>query len=191
MELNNEFRECTLHEVGMIARRRNSINKNRYGKKYEDLIGLTDIYVTTEGLIYDDKTLRPIKMYETPDGYLIVSIGGKTFFVHRIVALAFCDNIFVTDKVVCHKNKDRKDNRSINLLWTDRSYIAERRVDFSKPNRGRRITAIRGSFIKTYDDAGKIEKELGVQRGNIYKVCKGLRKTAGGYKFKYADKNKR
>ncbi len=39
---------------------------------------------------------------------------------------------------------------------------------------------------KVYPSAADAEKELGVRSFNIYDVCKGKRKTCGGYTWKYA-----
>lgn len=42
-----------------------------------------------------------------------------------------------------------------------------------------------GNFIKTWDSISNIEKELNLKETHISRVCKGKRKTTGGYVFKY------
>ena len=44
---------------------------------------------------------------------------------------------------------------------------------------------INGNFIKTWESISNIEKELGILGTHISRVCKGKRKTTGGYIFKY------
>ncbi len=46
---------------------------------------------------------------------------------------------------------------------------------------------LQGNFIKKYPSTAEIERTLGIQSISISKCCRGLQKTAGGYKWKYAD----
>lgn len=49
-------------------------------------------------------------------GYPQVCLGRKTYFVHSLVAYAFCPG-YATGLVVNHKNGDKTDNRAENLEW--------------------------------------------------------------------------
>ena len=178
----------SLHDIGMYVARMNKLYPNRYRKSYEELIGLKHIVVTIDGEVFDiEKGM--LNTSQTQDGYLMVNINQKTYLIHRLVALAFCVNYDKNNKVVCHRNKVRTDNRACNLMWTNNSYIANRRDNFNKNknniNRPIKAIDIEGN-VNYYENANKIMKELGIPRGNIYKVCKGERLTAGGYKFSYA-----
>lgn len=181
----------TLHEIGEYAKRVNSIYPNTFRKSYENLIGIKHIVVTIDGKIFNIEK-GVLKTGKTQDGYLTVNINQTPFLVHRLVAMAFCINYNKrTNKVVCHKNKIRTDNRVTNLMWTNNSYIANRRENFNKnkENIKRPIKAIdENGESKIYPNANVAMKELGIPRGNIYKVCKGKRLTAGGYKFSYVEK---
>ena len=42
-----------------------------------------------------------------------------------------------------------------------------------------------GEIIKVWKSIISIEKELGINKQNICSACKGKRKTAGGFKWKY------
>ncbi|MGL5717659.1 MAG: HNH endonuclease, partial [Paraclostridium sp.] len=179
----------SLHDIGKQAMRINSIYPRTFGKRYEDLFGLSHIIITIEGIIYDiEKGVIPTS--QTQDGYLQVNIQGANYLVHRLVAMAFCINYNKKNKIVCHKNKDRADNRAVNLMWTNSSYIANRRVDGyhkKRENIKRPIKSIsEDGEVQVFTNANYAMKALGVQRGNIYKVCKGERRTAGGYSFSYA-----
>jgi hypothetical protein len=42
-----------------------------------------------------------------------------------------------------------------------------------------------GTFVKEFNSAKEAGKELGIQRSHIGSVCKGYRKTAGGFKWQF------
>lgn len=44
---------------------------------------------------------------------------------------------------------------------------------------------LNGNFIKTWESISSIEKELNIKGTHISRVCRGKRKTTGGYVFKY------
>ena len=46
---------------------------------------------------------------------------------------------------------------------------------------------LKGNLIKIHESMGKAAREVGINSGGIHYCCKGRSKTAGGYKWKYAD----
>lgn len=48
--------------------------------------------------------------------------------------------------------------------------------------------SLQGEFIKEWDSAAQAGRETGITDTNIGRVCRGERKTAGGYKWEYKDK---
>ena len=44
-----------------------------------------------------------------------------------------------------------------------------------------------GNFIKVWDYVKQITNELGIDNSSVIKVCRGKLKSAGGYRWKYAD----
>lgn len=46
-----------------------------------------------------------------------------------------------------------------------------------------------GNLIRIYDYITQVEEELGINHSSIIKCCKGKRKSAGGFVWKYAEEN--
>lgn len=46
---------------------------------------------------------------------------------------------------------------------------------------------LNGNYIKTWESISSIEKELNIKGTHISRVCRGKRKTTGGYVFKYHE----
>lgn len=62
----------------------------------------------------------------TGDGYMAVNLGGKKHYVHRLIAEAFLPNP-EGKPTVDHWNRNRSDNRVVNLHFATESEQAENR----------------------------------------------------------------
>jgi hypothetical protein len=126
-------------------------------------------------------------------GYNRVTLckDGKTkkFFVHRLVAQHFLPNPNNLPQVN-HKDENKSNNRVDNLEWC----TAKENCNYGKRNekilhkRCKQIVQISKLLnkINFYNSAKDAEKQTGVQHQDIAKCCKGKRKTAGGFIWKYA-----
>lgn len=154
--------------------------------EYEELRDYWYITITSSGDLYNTKTKKYLKKSVDNQGYVRVRIGNKSYLVHRLVALVYVTRLNPSSKLVCHKNKNRRDNRAINLMWTDNNFINIRRKHFNTPNKGKRIVALKnGKPIKVFMNGGQAEKQLKVNRSEVYRCCKGERNSTGGYGFMY------
>ena len=139
---------------------------------------------------------RILKPNKVSHGYLQVQLHqdgkAKNYYVHRLVAAAFCDNPHGF-KEVNHIDEDKTNNCADNLEFCSKSYnnnygtrnkrIAEKR---SKP-----VIAIdkRTGLILEFLSALEAEKETGINNGNIIKCCKGKLNSCGGFYWMYKNNN--
>lgn len=90
---------------------------------WKDVAGYEGHYkVSSLGNVLSVRTNNLRKFNTVGAGYLQVSLcldGVKTnFYVHRLVANAFCDNPLSLTQVN-HKNGTKADNNNLNLEWCD------------------------------------------------------------------------
>lgn len=139
-------------------------------------------------------SFRLLKPILKSTGYYVVSLGGKQAMVHRLVALAFCDNPN-NDNVVDHINSISTDNRAENLRWT--TVVGNVQNPISHKKRMQRVMEtvpkkcvqmdLEGNIIKVWNSLKEASEALGLSKGNLTTTCKGRYKTCGGYKWSYYD----
>ena len=118
--------------------------------------------------------------------------GVKVFSVHRLVAKAFIEN--PNDyKEVNHIDGNKINNCSINLEWCSRSQNEKHAylTGLAKSTKRKKINQydLNGNFIKEWDCIRLAEKELRISQSNIIYVCKGKRKSAGNFIWRYVNDN--
>lgn len=67
---------------------------------------------------------KPVKQHINPDGYHTVSLVNaifmrQSFYVHRLVGVTFCKNIFGWD-TIDHIDNNKSNNNASNLRWVSR-----------------------------------------------------------------------
>lgn len=114
-------------------------------------------------------------------GYLhVVLWKNKTkhnYSVHRLVLIAF---IGKSNLVINHKDENTSNNRLENLEYCTQQYNAE----YSNAKPVQQYT-IDGIFIKEWKSIISVINELNIR--NISQACRGIRKSAGGYIWKYKE----
>lgn len=128
-------------------------------------------------------------------GYYIVSLSkkGKTTkkYIHRLIAEAFIPN---PNNYPCinHKNENKLDNRIANLEWCTDSY----NINYGTRNTKARISKSRpilqydlqGNFIKEWFGIKNASENLNIDKSNIGECCRNKRKTAGGYIWRFKER---
>lgn len=157
---------------------------------WKNVSGYEDYYeVSNRGIIRNKITGKVLKPTLKKNGYLSVDlayIGVKTITVHRIVATAFIDN---PNRFSCvnHKDENKLNNCADNLEWCSQKY----NVNFGYGATVRNSPVMQfdsdGNFIKLWTSMKEAAESLGIKYQSISRVCRGERKTSGGYKWEYVE----
>lgn len=156
-----------------------------------------------DGQIREIDTKKLVSQWLDKDQYLIATLSGKLYRVHRLIALTFISN---PDNlpVVNHKNFNKSDNHIANLEWvtysenTLHSYTGNHR-DKSIKEWVKKVQPAAAEASKTkvaqydlqenllhvFNSQREASEKTGTCRSSITRCVKGYRKTAGGYKWKY------
>lgn len=166
-------------------------------KDYEGLYQVSNL-----GRVKSLITNKILKSGTVNGGYRFVRLYkdgvSKYYLVHRLVAQAFVYNPDpIKNNEVEHLNTIRDDNRAVNLEWVDHikncnNPLTKKHLSgkFGKEhNRSIPINQLNliGEFIKEWECAIQVERELGINHSNISLCCNGKRKSAGGYVWKYKN----
>ena len=148
-------------------------------------------------------TTRNITLKPHKNGYrqVLLAKNGKRkmFTVHRLVAMVFIPN---PDGLphVNHIDENKANNIAANLEWCSPSYNVkysihrhpERRHGTVQPAwryGGRMITQFdsNGNLIKIWEGTPELIRDTTWGVSNIVACCSGKRKTAYGFKWRFAD----
>ena len=156
-------------------------------KNYE-----TRYLISNKGRVYSIIKSIILKPKIERNYYRVQLFNGKMykhFFIHRLVATNFIPNRnnFLE---VNHKDENKLHNCVDNLEWCTKKYNINygTAIYRSANNRGKKIIQLdkNNNFINSYNSLMDAERITGISNGNINACCKGKRKTAGGYIWKYS-----
>ena len=154
-------------------------------KGYEKMYQVSNLGNVRRLVGFRCRNERIIKPLNKPNGYLKVQLhyNGRTrdVYIHRLVAEAFIPNPNNYTEVN-HIDEDKTNNRFSNLEWCDRQYNAE----YSLAKTVNQYSKY-GVFIKQWKSIVDVSRELSIKASSICQCCRGKYKSAGGYKWYYAD----
>jgi len=108
--------------------------------------------------------------------------------IHRIVAFAFIPN---PNNYPCinHKDENRINNNVDNLEWCTAKYNINYGTGLQKRAAAHSVPVnqfgLDGSFICSYPSMHIAYRSTGISPSKICNACKGIRRKAGGYIWKY------
>ena len=128
--------------------------------------------------------------------YLVVSLykdnkttpKGKKIAVHQLMCIQFLEKPEGKNIVVNHKDGNKQNNILSNLEWTTQQDNIKHswRMGFSSSKTIQKTVhqySMSGEYIATFKSLHEAEKYTKTAYTNISKCIKGLRKSAGGYKW--------
>lgn len=155
----------------------------------KDIKGYEGLYAITEdGEVYSYRRERFLKPQKRADGYLQVALCNGTSIkqklIHRLVAEAFLENPNGLPQIN-HLDEDKSNNSIANLEWCDARY----NVNYGTRNERVRLSKNKPVLCletgRIFNSGVDAKRQTGVDQSNICGCCKGRRKTAGGYHWRY------
>lgn len=186
--MSTEYKFLTLNVTQNIS----PINIRERWKSLGSL-GFPNYQISTQGRIINRKTLRFLEGSVKKDGYRRVNLSekgiGKVFLIHRLVAMAFIPIADPDKFTIDHIDRNRDNNILSNLRWANAKDQAANRVATDRRGLRRPVYqfSLDGKFITKWDKPSDIEEIHISSVSKVFSVCKGNRKTAGGFIWKYAD----
>ena len=161
---------------------------NNMEEIWKDILEYEGLYQASNlGNVRNKKTKKELyKNSNKINDYLFVNLGRKNKkYIHRLVYETFV-GFQNTKNIINHKNSNKKDNRIENLEECDYSY----NLKYAYYNGERKLKPVNQytldmNFIAKYITVKQANEITGVSRSGICNCCKGKRKTAGGYIWKY------
>lgn len=158
-------------------------------KDYEGVYEINEL-----GEVRRVETGRILKGYIGSDGYprvsLTVNCETKPFLLHRLIAIAFIPN---PNNYPCinHKDENKSNNSLDNLEWCTYRYNLNYGTHNARANETRKKPILQysktGEFIREWKSVTDLNLETGIDMGHVTACCRGKRKTAGGYCWKYKN----
>lgn len=155
---------------------------------------LCELYISDCGLIRDFEKNIDYKHFESNYDRIVLPLknGKRKFFsIHRLIALTFIENNDPTKSQVNHKDENKLNNHVSNLEWVSPKDNVKHSLD-NNLSKGRSVK-VRCIDKKTKNIVGVFEnillasKATGANDRHISDVCRGTRKTCGGYIWEYVN----
>lgn len=164
-----------------------------FTEEWRQIRGFPDHFISNTGLVFSKISNRVLKSKIDRYGYEAISLSrlGKTkhFTIHRLVAKAFIPN---PDNLptVNHKDENKLNNNVYNLEWStvkDNDNFGTRNIRMANSKKKSPIAQydMTGKIVTIYPGIKDAQIITGINRNCIREVCKGTRKSAGGYKWSY------
>lgn len=151
-------------------------------------------HIREDGVIINTNTGKELKVFIDPRGYKQVTIKGKTYKIHRLLAVAFIPNP-ENYPIINHKDGNKLNNDLDNLEWCTYSYntrhgfsiglydkvILSNKLDNKHKKKVLQIKD--GKPIKEFDSMTEAAIAVDGIRSGISGCVRGKYKTYMGYEW--------
>lgn len=150
------------------------------------------------GTCYNHDTKTFVGYIDKSNGYEYVSLTNGKYKYHRRLHILMAEYFIPHPEnkpTVHHMNHDRSDNRVANLAWAtyeeqrDSHWKVGNRMQLDLLHEAKRkpIRVFSDGFSHDYDSISEASRALNINSGNLTRVLKGQRKSAGGYQAEYLE----
>ena len=178
-------------------------------EQWKDIFGYEELYQISnfgrvKSLNYNHtKKEQIMKLHKGKGGYLRVDLCKdgkvKNYQIHRLVGNAFIPNEDLFKTEINHIDENKENNNVNNLEWTDHitnmqygtrnKRIAKSNTNNPKFSKPVNQFSLDGKFIRSFPSMHEIQREFGYDSRYIGKCCKGKRRQAYNYIWKYIEEN--
>lgn len=149
--------------------------------------------VSNQGRVWSVKSQKYLKPWLNSNGYWAVQLMApngkrKDELVHRLVALAFIENPNNLPQVN-HKDENKQNCNADNLEWCDAKYNLNYGTRSLRASQSNSIPVYCVELDRVFNSITEAQEILHLDKSNIVAVCKGKRKTCGGYHWQYWEEN--
>lgn len=166
--------------------------------EFRPVAGYEEYYeISADGALFSKITNRFRRQVVNPQtGYAMAVLVSpatgehKAEAIHRLVASTWIPNPNGY-RCINHKNENKLDNHASNLEWCTHQYnntYHDKHLKCAKYVE--MIDLNTGRTINVYRSAHEAERQTGITFKNISAVCRGTRKSAGGYGWKFQKEDK-
>lgn len=151
----------------------------------KDLKGYEGLYaVTSCGKIWSYISQKFLATYFA-NGYEYTTLKDNTHIkISRAVAEAYVPNPNSLQQVN-HKDEIKEHNYVNNLEWSDSMYNANYGTRNERIRKAHNKRIYCKELDRTFNSQKEAAAELGLDQGNISRVCRGKANTTGGYHFEF------
>lgn len=153
-----------------------------------------DYMVSSQGRIksFKGKTERLMSLCPNSDGYLTTSLRkngkGVSIKVHKVVAETFIPNP-QNKETINHIDENKTNNRVENLEWNSRKENVNHGTRTERASKTASRSVIQyskdGIQLNIFSSIKEASEITNTATSGIGAVCRGERKTAGGFMWKY------
>jgi len=202
-QVNNQNYKSIISKISLVANNKQNCNTafgfkwkyannvndndNKWKKISDDIVGINNYFISNKGNIKYNCNIKNI--FTTINGYYVISINSKHYYIHRLVALTFLDNSD-NKEIVNHIDGNKLNNNIENLEWVTRLENSLHAINNGLIKRCKKVIQYDKNMnklneFKSIKDASTF---LNLGKSCISDSCSGKYKTnKSAYIFRYAD----